>query len=185
MTQGDPLSPTIFNVVVDAVVCHWVTLAVEEAEKMGERGREGRHQAAHFYADDGMVASSDPRWLQWAFNTLVVIFDRVGLHTNVGKTVSMTCRPCPTAGNQSEVAYGRKMTGEGPMYRERKRERVECRDCGKGMAAWSLEDSSMVHHGKAKVEKWSWTDAATGGGGEPKTYQIEFPTKGGTRECPM
>ena len=64
VTQGNPLSPTIFNVVVDVVVCHWVTLAVEEAEKKGERGREGRHQAALFYADDGMVASSDPRWLQ-------------------------------------------------------------------------------------------------------------------------
>ena len=25
VTQGDPLSPTIFNVVVDAVVQHWVT----------------------------------------------------------------------------------------------------------------------------------------------------------------
>ena len=31
VTQGDPLSPTIFNVVVGAVVCHWVTLEVEEA----------------------------------------------------------------------------------------------------------------------------------------------------------
>ena len=39
VTQGDPLSPTIFKVVVDAVVCHWVTLAVEEAEKRRERGR--------------------------------------------------------------------------------------------------------------------------------------------------
>ena len=28
VTQGDPLSPTIFNVVMDAVVHHWVTLAV-------------------------------------------------------------------------------------------------------------------------------------------------------------
>ena len=27
VTQGDPLSPTIFNVVVDVVVCHWVTFA--------------------------------------------------------------------------------------------------------------------------------------------------------------
>ena len=27
------------NVVVDAVVRHWVTLAVEEAEKRGERGK--------------------------------------------------------------------------------------------------------------------------------------------------
>ena len=128
VTQGNPLSTTIFNVVVDAVVCHWVTLAVEEAETRGGRGLEGRHQAALFYTDNGMVALSDPRWLQWAFNTLVGLFDCVGLQTNVGKTVSMTCRPCPTSGNQSEVAYGRKMTGEGPMYLERKRERFECGD---------------------------------------------------------
>ena len=26
--QGDLLSPTIFNVTVDAVVCHWVSLVV-------------------------------------------------------------------------------------------------------------------------------------------------------------
>ena len=116
MTKGDPLSPTIFNVVVDVVVRHWVALAVEEAETQGERGREGRHQAALFYADDGRVASSDPCWLQWAFNTLFGLFDCVGLHTNVGKTVSMACRTYPTAGNHLEVAYGRKMTGEGPTY---------------------------------------------------------------------
>ena len=82
VTQGDPLSPTIFNVVVDAVVRHWLTIAVTEAEKRRERGREGRHQAALFYADDSMLASSDPQWLQWAFTQLVGIFDRVGLHTN-------------------------------------------------------------------------------------------------------
>ena len=46
------------------MVCHWVMLAVEEAEKRGERGEEERHQAALFYADNGMVASADPRWLQ-------------------------------------------------------------------------------------------------------------------------
>ena len=26
VTQGDPISPTIFNVVVDVVLCHWVTM---------------------------------------------------------------------------------------------------------------------------------------------------------------
>ena len=46
VTQGDPLSPTIFNVVVDAVVRHWVKMALDEVEKRGERGKEGRHQAA-------------------------------------------------------------------------------------------------------------------------------------------
>ena len=63
MTQGDPLSPTIFNVVVDAVVRHWVHRIMEEAEARGETGREGRHLAALFYSDNSMVASSDPAWL--------------------------------------------------------------------------------------------------------------------------
>ena len=104
------------------------------------------HQAALFYADDGMVASSDPQWLQWAFNAIVDLFERLGLRTNVGKTVSMTCRPCPAAGNQSEVVYGRKMTGEGPTYRERLKERVKCGECRKGIAAGSLEAHRMIQH---------------------------------------
>ena len=114
VTQGEPLPPTIFNVVVDMVVRHWVTLEMAEAEKRGERGNKGRHKSALFYADDGMVASSDPRWLQWVFDTLVSLFERVGLRTNVGKTVSMVCRPFQAAGNQSEAPYGRRMTGRGP-----------------------------------------------------------------------
>ena len=93
MTKGDPLSPTIFNLVVDAVVRHWVMMALAESEKRGERGSKGRHQADLFYADDSMVAFSDPRWIQWSFDTLVSLFDRVGLRTNVRKTVSMVCRP--------------------------------------------------------------------------------------------
>ena len=64
-----------------------------------ETGREGRHQAAFFYADNGMVASLDPAWLQGAFNALVGLFDRVGLQKNFGKTVGMVCHTCQAAGN--------------------------------------------------------------------------------------
>ena len=99
-----------------------------------------------------MVASSDPRWLQWAFTALVGLFKCVGLRTNVGKTVSMTCRPCSAAGNQSEEAYGRNMTGDGPTYWERQKERVECGDCGKEMATGSLEAHRMIQHGKTKAK---------------------------------
>ena len=83
------MPPTIFNVVVDAVVRHWVNGLVDEDEENGETGREGRHQLAVFYADNGIVVSSDPAWLQVDFNALVAIFERVGLLTNVRKTVSM------------------------------------------------------------------------------------------------
>ena len=41
----------------------------------------------------------------------------------------------------------------------------------------------MTQHGKANVEKWSWNASATGG--ETRTYQIYFLTKGGLRGCPV
>ena len=114
VTQGYPIFPTILNVVSDAVVRHWVMVMVEGAEEWGERGQEGRHQASLFYADDGMVALSDPRWIHGAFSTLVGLFDKVGMRTNVRKTVDMVCSPCQTPGTQLGKAYGQRMTGEGP-----------------------------------------------------------------------
>ena len=75
---------------------------VDEAEEKGETGQEGRHQSEVFYADDGMVVLSDPAWLQGAFNSLVAIFDRVGLLTNIGKTVSMVCHPCWGGGRKPD-----------------------------------------------------------------------------------
>ena len=60
VTQGDPLSPTIFNVVVDAVVWHWMVVMVEVEEEWGDRGQESRHQSALFYANNGMIAFLGP-----------------------------------------------------------------------------------------------------------------------------
>ena len=130
MAQGDSLSHTIFNVVVDAMVRHWVTGVIAGTEERSKRGKEGRHQAALFYADSCMVALCDPCWLQGAFNTLVGLFDRVGLRNNVGKTGGMVFRPCQAAGNLSEAVYSRTVTGEGPTYRERMKGRVSYRKCG-------------------------------------------------------
>ena len=117
VTQGNPLSPTIFNVVVDAVVRHWVAVMVEGEEARGERGQEGRHQAALLYADNCMVASLDSLWIQGACDTLVGLFDRVGMRANVEKTVGMVCHPCQAAGNHFEAAYRRQIMGKGPTYR--------------------------------------------------------------------
>ena len=158
MTQGDPLSPTIFNVVVDAFVRHWVNGLVDEAEAKGETGWEVRHRSAVFYADDGMVVSSDPAWLQGAFNALVAIFDRVGVMTNAGKTVSMVCHPCQAgAGNRTEEAYGRRLTGVGRSYAERQLERVVCGECGEVLAVGSMSSHLVTRHGKAAARRQLWT----------------------------
>ena len=145
VTQGDPLSPTIFNVVVDAVVRHWIDRIFGEAEEKGETGREGRHQLAIFYANDSMVVSSDPALLQGAFSALVAIFNRVGLRTNVGKTVSMACHPCRAgAGNRTEAVYSRRLTGLGKTYTERQRERVAYGECGTVIAVGSMSSHLMT-----------------------------------------
>ena len=61
VTQGDPLSPTIFNVAMDAVMCHWVSVLLEVTGERGGHGKEGSHQNDLLYADNNMVVSSDPR----------------------------------------------------------------------------------------------------------------------------
>ena len=119
---------------------------VEGAEERGKRGQEGRHYNDLFYADDAMVASLDPRWLQGAFSTLVGLLDRVGLRTTVGKTVRMVFRQCQAAGTQSEAAYGQRMTGEGTSYRERQKVQVQCRECGEEMAAGLMAGNMKIQH---------------------------------------
>ena len=67
-----------------------------------------------------MVGATDPQCLQGAFSALVAILDRVGLLTNVDKTVSMACQPCRVgSGNRSTEGYRRRVMGEGLYFLER------------------------------------------------------------------
>ena len=44
VTQGEPLPPTIFNMVVDKVVWNWLEDMVDRAVGQGACGQESRHQ---------------------------------------------------------------------------------------------------------------------------------------------
>ena len=119
MAQGDPLSPTIFNMEVHAVVWHWILLVAGVAGGQDGWGREVRHHAALFYTYDGLVALMDLVWMKGAFDILNRLFYRVGLQKKFGKTVGMIFRRCQTAGTQSEAAYEQQMNGEGLTYQAR------------------------------------------------------------------
>ena len=66
-------------------------------------------KSAFFNADDGVVASTDPGWIQSAFDLMTGVFDRLGLRTNIHKAVGMVCLPCQASGVRSFEAYNRRM----------------------------------------------------------------------------
>ena len=81
-------------------------------------------KATLFFADNGLVASIDMGWLQFAFDTLMGLFNRMGMRTNIHNTVGMVCSPCWAARVRAGEAYTQWMTGEGRSFKERKQERV-------------------------------------------------------------
>ena len=81
-------------------------------------------KASFFYTNDGMVASTDPEWLQLAFDKLTGMFDQVGLWMNIRKTMGVVFRPFWAAGVRADESYTYRMTGEGRSFKERQQERV-------------------------------------------------------------
>ena len=78
----------------------------------------------YFYANNGLVASTQPERLQRVFDVLTSLFDRVGLRMNMQKMVSMSCQPCHAPGRMSVEAYERRTTGTGPNFWGQQRRRV-------------------------------------------------------------
>ena len=100
VNQEDPLSPTIFNVVLDAVLRHWITVAETKenivdlgaAETEGF-GRDMQKLSAQLYSDGGFQVLTQAACLQSDFDTMKELFNRVGILTNLAKMVSMSCQP--------------------------------------------------------------------------------------------
>ena len=105
VTQGDPLSPTIFYVVVDAVIRHWVTVVTPIEEDTRGIGLTRTDLTAYFYANNGLVESTQTERQHKAFDVPAGLFDRVVLWTNTANTVCMLCQPCRVPGGMSEEAY--------------------------------------------------------------------------------
>lgn len=134
VTQGGILSPTIFNIVTDVVVWHWLSVVSDNPDHVHGLGPDIKDKAALFYADDGLLGSTDPDWLQQAFDVLVDLFERVGLRTNTDKTKVMICMPGHIRDRVSAAAYKRPRDSQGETYRPRKKRHVSCPECDKDLA---------------------------------------------------
>ena len=118
VTQGDPLSPTLSNLVMDAAIRHWVMVVAETEVVTEELGLLIQELVAYFYSDDGLVTSTQPERLKQAFGILTGLFGQVRFRTNTWKTASMAFQPCHMPGRISVEAYERLTTGTGPMFQE-------------------------------------------------------------------
>ena len=185
VTQGDPVSPTLFNILADAVVRYWLSGSLNGCEGDDGLGRSVREHIACFYADDGLIGARGATWLQGSLNRLVDLFARVGLETNSDKTKAMTCYPHAIRGGVSSESYLRRW-GEregGSTFRARQRRRVTCSVCGKDLAASSLREHMRVQHGRGVGQDLSvGTDL---GQADRASYTISFPKTVGSVRCPV
>ena len=111
MTQGNPASPMIFNIVVDAVV-----QAVLEVICRSHESQHGMELAAGernlvFYADDVRIVGQAHEWVHGALEVTVAMLCRMGLEDNLEKTKAMVCTPRFIWGKWGETAYKQRETG--------------------------------------------------------------------------
>ena len=132
--------------VVDAVISHWVTVVAPTKEEIEGLGLSIQDLAAYFYADDGLVASTQPERLQREFDVLTGLFDQVGLRTNTRKTVIIACQPCHMPGSILVVVYVRLRRRTGLTFWEWHGILVQCPECRVEVTAGLLPKHRHIQH---------------------------------------
>ena len=140
VTQGGPLSATLFNIVVDCVAREWIRLlrgTIIDLEE-DEAERLMADFLAIFYVDDAYLASRDPDLLQKAMDIIVDLFERVGLETNKSKTVAMTCTPGKIRTQLTTASYFRMKNNNNMSAEDWESREVVCHQCNKTVQARNL-----------------------------------------------
>ena len=92
---------------------------------------------ACFYANNGLIASRNPDLLQRSLNVLIGIFNRVGLWTNMKKTVTVTFLQGNIKTNLTEEGYCACMDMR--FRKSQERRRVECEQYSADLVVGSLQ----------------------------------------------
>jgi Reverse transcriptase (RNA-dependent DNA polymerase) len=171
VTQGDPLSPTLINIIVDVVV------------------RETRRTMMHtdndsiFYADDGLITGTDKEKVQDCVNLVTDLFSSFGLMMNPAKTKSLVGSPTIKTHSISTPAFNRGCTGEGRTYASINREQIPCEVCGKTLQRKSMKRHLLTQHDlycrPTKRHRVSDIHATA-----ERTYNIYLPN-GIPTDCPV
>ena len=181
--QGDILSPMIFNLLVDAIICHIENLGVKNIQ---------------FYADDGLLWGEDGTVVQSQLDIINTSFASFGLKMNANKTefLVMTGR-MPTV-TLSDRAIERRYGGNGTTYAEWANEKVACPLCGQEVVRCQLrrhQDSNRCqgtgdeNTASADQQPPSLISSAalisSPLEGPPRTYEFNMLGGGALSSCPV
>jgi hypothetical protein len=181
VTQGGPVSPRLFNIMVDAIVREWFRQVFGDEVARDGVGEAVRLFIALFYVDDGWIASRDPEQLQHSFGILIGLFERVGLFTNVDKTKAMICIPGRIRTKLSTEVYERSRFGFCTAKAWESR-RVECDICGANLSASSLSSHLETQHDvyRSRVLNRDLVDDRP-----TRTYFAPYSMASGKFKCPV
>jgi hypothetical protein len=94
--------------------------------------------------DDGLVGSRDPIWLQSTLDSLVTLFEGIGLRTNPEKTKVMMCVPGNIQVAHMEEGYHAQQLG--PVDPTAKPCRVVWDICSMSLVVGSLQSHLETQH---------------------------------------
>jgi hypothetical protein len=172
VTQGDVVSPTIFNIVVDAVIREWRFHDIAQAI------------LAIFFADDGRLDGVIGPEVQGSLDLLTDLFARMGLKMNAAKTKSMVGDSGISCHRLSSPAMARRHNdGDGPTYSSRKSRKVICEECGTWMQERYLPTHLSRVHGRNERSA-PQLRALHEADREPVTYRVSVPGDS-TISCPV
>jgi Reverse transcriptase (RNA-dependent DNA polymerase) len=134
VTQGDPLSPILFNILVDAVIRHTKHL-LGTADGI-----------ILFYADDGLITSTDQQLLQQFLDTITELFANIGLHINPNKTKILVGRPTITNHRICDTVFNCRFGGTDPTYTDYMKQEIECQFCQLKMQQKSIPRHHILKH---------------------------------------
>ena len=179
--QGDIISPTLFNILVDAV------LRLERERLREVELSEANLPLLQFYADDGLIgAGVNPDGVQASLDAVVEIFERFGIDVNVRKTKWMFVAGKHRVHRIQHGTYCNVVTGGRDSYIERGREMVSCPVCHGRLQRRCVQRHIQHSHpesvGPRRIDFYSPTPVRASG---PRNYVVCKPTNNTTTACPV
>lgn len=147
VTQGDIVSPTLFNLVIDIVVRN-LYASIEHKNSPDS----SFPPSCVFYTDDGYTGGTDACNVKGLLTITLTQFMTYGLTTNCLKTKVMISNPHIYRLGISKEGYKRMLNRELPTFTDRMLKPTECNICGSKLQVRSLPNHMLRVHNLDKFD---------------------------------